>query len=126
MAIYGVYRIRSDDTLVRATVNRRNAAVVIAAMVVLVGIPLTATSVSIARDTSEQTDVHDAGERWADSVGWELIAVDTEAGKIVARFEGPTPIPATDELRRLLREHGIDPGHVRVELLPRATIDLES
>jgi uncharacterized hydrophobic protein (TIGR00271 family) len=126
MALYGVYRLRSDDTLVRTTINRRNAIVVIAAMVIVVGIPLTVTSVSIAQDTSEQADVHDAGERWAESVGWELVEVDREADRIVARFEGPTPIPSTAELPTILREHGVAPGEVRVELLPRATFDLEN
>ena len=53
-AIYGVWRMRSDDTMVRASVNRGSAAAVIIAMVVLVGIPLTVSSVKIARDTYEQ------------------------------------------------------------------------
>lgn len=124
MAIYGVYRLRAENPFV-PTVNRRNAIAVIVAMVVLVGIPLTITSVKVAHDTSEQADVRDAAEQWAGGVGWELTAVELEAGKFVARFEGPTPLPDTDDLRQLLRDHGVDPGEVRVELLPRQTIDLE-
>jgi uncharacterized hydrophobic protein (TIGR00271 family) len=125
MAVYGVYRLRADDTLVRASFNRRNAVVVIGVMVVIIGIPLAVTSVSIARDTNEQLDVHDAGEEWAARVGWELVEVDMEAGKITARFEGPTPIPPTRDLAPLLRRKGVDPGEVRVELVPRVTVDLE-
>jgi uncharacterized hydrophobic protein (TIGR00271 family) len=124
MALYGVYRIRSDDTMVRASVNRRSAIAVIVAMVIIVGVPLTITSVNIAHQTNEQTEVRDAGNHWASDVGWQLTGVDFEAGKIVASFEGPTPLPSTDELRTLLREQGVDPGQVRVELLPRQTIDL--
>lgn len=122
MALYGAYRVRHDPENT-ATLNRRNAVAVIGAMLILVGVPLTLSSISIARTTTEENDVHDAGERWADAVGWELVAVATEAGKIVARFEGPTPVPATEALRQLLDEEGVDPAQVRVELLPRATIE---
>lgn len=45
--------------------------------------------------------------------------------RTVARFEGPLPVPDTDGLRTALRANGISPGAVRVELLPRQTIDLE-
>ena len=124
MAIYGVWRMRSDDTMVRASVNRGSATAVIIAMVVLVGIPLTISSVKIARDTYEQTHARDAARRWADGVGWELTGVDVSADKIIVRFEGPTPLPSTDDLRDLLRAEGIDPAEVTVQLLPRQTIDL--
>jgi uncharacterized hydrophobic protein (TIGR00271 family) len=125
MAIYGVYRLQPDDTLVRTNVSRRNAIATIGAMVVVVGIPLTLTSISIAQATGEEADVHEAGEKWADPLGWELVLVETQAGKVVARFEGPTPIPSTVGLPQILREHGVDPSDVRVELIPRATVDLE-
>jgi hypothetical protein len=80
--------------------------------------------VRLARDTSRQVDVREAGGEWADAVGWELVGTATEGGRTVARFEGPLPTPDTDGLRSALREHGVDPGDVRVELLPRSTIDL--
>jgi uncharacterized hydrophobic protein (TIGR00271 family) len=126
MAIYGVWRAHADPT-VRApsTLNRGSAIAVIGAMLVVVGVPLTVTSVRIAQTTSEQAEVRDACEQWAASVGWELVAVDSQADKIVARFEGPTPMPTTDELPALLREYGADPDEVRVELVPKETVDLE-
>jgi uncharacterized membrane protein len=122
MAMYGVHRLRRTDE--QATVNRRHALAVIIAMVVLVGIPLTLTSISIAQDTTRESSVHTATEEWADTVGWELVAVKTEAGTVVARLEGALPVPDTAALPGLLRARGVDPNEVRVELLPRATIDL--
>lgn len=124
MALYGVHRLGLDGTMHRAVVSRRSAVAVIAAMFVLVGVPLTATSISVTKATSEQADVHAAGRQWATTVGWELVEVQPEADRIVARFEGPTPVPVTDALVQVLRDHGVDPSDVRVELLPRATIDL--
>jgi hypothetical protein len=32
----------------------------------------------------------------------------------IVRFEGPIPIPTTDDLVHILREHGVDPGDVNV------------
>ncbi len=124
MALYGVHRIRDDGTVVRATINRRNAVAVIVAIVVIVGLPLTLTSISIARRTAEKSELHDAGSEWADTVGWELVAVGTQAGKLIARFEGPTPIPDTGSLRTFLLLHRVDPADVRVDLVPRETVDL--
>ena len=48
---------------------------------------------------------------------WELIDVRTEStGEIVARFEGPPPVPATDELRTQLDDAGADLSTIRLEL----------
>ena len=125
MGVYGVPGLaaeerRTDD----APVHRRRAVALIVAMTVLVGVPLATSSVRLAQHTRRQSDVRDAGQEWADTVGWELVETATEGGRTVARFEGPVPTPDTDGLRAALREHGVHPGDVRVELLPRATIDL--
>jgi uncharacterized hydrophobic protein (TIGR00271 family) len=125
MALYGVHRLRPADAGERSTISRGSALVAIGVMTVLVGIPLAVSSMSIAEDTKAQADAHDAGQEWADGVGWKLVDVDMQAGELVVRFEGPIPIPTTDDLVRILREHGVDPDDVNVELLPRTTIDLE-
>jgi hypothetical protein len=98
---------------------------VIAAMVVIVGVPLTASSVRVARDTTRERQVQEAGTAWAAPIGWELVEVTTDHSRTVARFEGPIPVPDTDGLVDELRERGVSPGSVRVELLPRTTVDLE-
>ena len=126
MAIYGALRLSGGGTSFGRGVNVRNAVLVIAAMVVIVGVPLTASTVSIVSDTKEQLHVRDAGRAWADSVGWELVDVGRGTGRTVARFEGPLPVPDTDGLERLLRAHGVTPSDVRVQLLPRETVDLGS
>ena len=54
----------------------------------------------------------------------ELVDVSTRSGSVIARFEGAPPLPGTDSLRQALIARGVDPSDVRVELVPRATIDL--
>ncbi len=125
MAVYGVHRMitPSPSPEVRA-VNRRNAVLLVAAMVVIVGVPLTLTTVSVATETAEESTIHDVGQAWARTVGWELVGIEEQDDRTVVRFEGPLPVPDTDPLRAALIRRGIDPSSVRVELLPRATIDL--
>ena len=125
MALYGVYRmVPPASTTQRRTVNRRNAVMVIVGMIVIVGVPLTTTSVRIARETGREVEVRRVGQRWADEHGWELVDVVTRQGKVIARFEGPPPLPETNSLRQGLIARGVGPHEVRADLLPRATIDL--
>jgi uncharacterized hydrophobic protein (TIGR00271 family) len=125
MALYRVHAMTKGLERADArTVNRRNATLVVVALVVLVGIPLTVSSINIAHDTRREITVRDASRRWAHSVGWELTDVTTRQGDVVVKFEGSLPVPDTASLRADLTAHGVDPAIVRAQLLPRATIDL--
>ena len=71
MGLYGVQRmVTPPPTSEQRAVNRRNAVLVIVALVVIVVVPLTASSVRIARDTSEEVDVRNVGRQWAADQGW--------------------------------------------------------
>ena len=71
MALYGVHRmVPPAATAERRAINRRNAVLVIAAMVLIVGIPLTVSSITIARDTTREAAARDAARIWAAEVGW--------------------------------------------------------
>ncbi|MEZ5295179.1 MAG: DUF389 domain-containing protein, partial [Ilumatobacteraceae bacterium] len=92
MALYGAHRITGRDDGFTA-LHRRKAVAVIAVMVVLVGIPLAVSSAALTRVTSLESTVHELGQEWADTVGWELVEVGTEADRLVVRFEGGLPVP---------------------------------
>lgn len=124
MVAFGANRVVRELGTSAGRTARRGAMATIAIMVVLVVAPLTLSSISIARSTAIEADVHRAGQRWAAEVGWELVDVTSRTGEIVVRFEGPLPIPEVDGLRAGLVESGVDAGAVRVELVPSATIDL--
>ena len=122
MALYGIHKEATRATTVR--VNRRNAVAVIVALIIMVSVPLTAATVTIASDTNEQLDVQEAGRAWAATVGWELVEIHPSEDRTIARFEGPLPIPDIAAFRDALRAHGVEPGEVRAELLHRQTVDL--
>lgn len=79
MALYGVHRLvvpAADPE--RRTVNRRNAVIVIAAMVLAVSVPLTATSMTLARDTSREARTLAAARSFGDAVGWKTGNATTD------------------------------------------------
>ena len=70
MALYGFHRlIASTASPERRTVNLRNVVIVITAMVVAVSVPLTAASLSVARDTSREAQTLAAARSFGDEVG---------------------------------------------------------
>src|SRR5215203_6293528 len=72
MALYGVHRFASPAaSSERGMVNRRNAVIIIAAMVIAVSIPLTTTSVTLARDTSREAKTLAAAREFGKEVGWK-------------------------------------------------------
>ena len=123
MALYGVHRLvvpAADPE--RRTFNRRTAVIVIAAMVLAVSVPLTATSMTLARDTSREARTLAAARSFGDAVSWKTGNATTRSGVVTVHMEGPPPLPKTDRLRKELEKRGVDPSDVRVELVPARTV----
>jgi uncharacterized hydrophobic protein (TIGR00271 family) len=126
MAIYGIHRLVAPAAgPEQRTINRRNAVVAIAAMVVAVSIPLTATSVTVIRDTQREARTLAAARSFGEAVGWHTGNVTTRAGVVLVHMEGPTPLPKTARLRTELEERGVDPSEVHVELVPARLVTFE-
>jgi hypothetical protein len=87
-------------------------------MIVAVVVPLTATSVSIARDSLREARVSEAARAFGKEVGWSTADITTRKGQVVVLMEGPLPVPDTDPLRSQLKKRGVAPSEVRVELDP--------
>lgn len=130
MALYGVQRLGAPATgsaaePERRTVNRRRAILVIAAMLVAVSVPLTVSSVTIARDTSREARTLEAASVFAREVGWSAAEVTTQEDMLVIQMEGPLPVPDTARLRTELEQRGIEPSGVRAELEPVRVVVLD-
>ncbi len=84
MAIYRVHRLVTPaSTPERRAVNRRNAALVVVAFVILIGVPLTSSTIRIGRDTADEARIRSAANTWADEVGWKVVdgRHDVERGR---------------------------------------------
>ena len=122
MALYGVQRLATGPA---TQLSRRRATFVVVALVVIVAIPLTISSISIASDTRRELRARDAGKEWATDVGWDLTNVTTREDSVVIEFEGPLPVPDAAGLRPVLVAHGVNPSDVRAQFLPRETVDFD-
>ena len=80
MAIFGVHRMSPQygSTELRSH-NRRNAVFAIATLAIIVVVPLTDASLTIAHRTEEESSVTSASETWVKGTGWVLVSVATEA-----------------------------------------------
>jgi uncharacterized hydrophobic protein (TIGR00271 family) len=126
MALYGFHRrIAPTANPGQRTVNRRNAVIIIAAMVIAVSIPLTATSITLARDTSREARTLAAAREFGDAVGWRTGNVTTRGGVVLVHMEGPPPLPDTDRLRKELKKRDVDPSEVHVELVPARLVTFD-
>jgi uncharacterized hydrophobic protein (TIGR00271 family) len=126
MALYGIHRLAAHSAgPEQRTINRRKAVIAIAAMIVAVSIPLAATSVSVIRDTSRETQTLAAARSFGNAVGWTTGNVTTRNGVVLVHMEGPPPLPNTDRLRTELEERGVDPSEVHVELVPARLVTFD-
>ena len=130
LVVMGLYRIHRPSApagpVAAGTVNRRRAGLLVAAMIVVVAVPLARTSVSVSRDSARETSVQGAADAWGRQVGWQVLRVTTQQGEVQAFLTGPLPIPDGSRQRQALRAeltaHGVDPRVVNVHLVPDSTI----
>ncbi len=123
LAVYGA-RPSPGDVDTGRPIKRRNAFVVIGAMVVIVAIPLGIASVQLAVQTARQSSIRTVAQSWAQSTGWNLVSVTTANGTYLVRVTGAPPVPATDTLEARLEKAGVDPSGIQVDLVPSYTVDL--
>lgn len=119
MTFYGVHRIPAAPGRPGAkSVNRRNAVLVIVSMLLLVGIPLTLSSISSTANSLKESTVRTTAQEWTKGSGWDLLSVNTTINGVVIRATGPMPLPDTQQLKGMLADAGIETGEVEVELVP--------
>jgi uncharacterized hydrophobic protein (TIGR00271 family) len=124
MALYRVQRLVSVSTSeARERVNRRNAVLLIVAFVAVILVPLVGSTRKIALDTARENSARRAASAWGDTVGWEVISVNSSDNGVEIVFAGPPPIPDTAALSDELAAAGID-GDIEVQFVPRETIQL--
>lgn len=123
MGLYGVFR-STDEAGRRMRRWTRPGVLVVAALAVVVAIPLTATSIGIARSTTTQSSVTGVATSWAADHDWQLLGVDQNATGLSVRLAGPLPQPDPDSLLVALRDAGVTGVDVEVSLIPETRLVL--
>ncbi len=105
-------------------VTGKRAFIIIAAMMLIIGVPLTASTVSSSLDSIHESKIRTVAEQWAQDAGWELLVIKTTLDTVELTVTGSTEAPDIDALRTALRDSGIDPSTVNLEFVPSKTVNL--
>jgi uncharacterized hydrophobic protein (TIGR00271 family) len=123
MGLYSVSRLAGSQRGLGAR-ERRLAVLLIVAFVVLVAVPLGASTKQSISDSLHRSDVTTVAQAWAKASHWEIVNVDTAANGVVIRAIGPLPEPDPRAFRAALDRNGLRSVGVRLELLPLQRVDL--
>ncbi len=122
MAASGVHRFGPEQ----GTLHRPSAIALVVVLVVLVSMPLAASTRIIALDARNEQRVHDVADEWVAGSSWRVVEVSSQRGSVVVRAVGPEDPPASDDLRAALRKAGLADVPVRLELVAEVQVDLSA
>jgi uncharacterized hydrophobic protein (TIGR00271 family) len=112
MAFHRVHRIFG------AAGFRYGAAIaVIAALLLVVIVPLQINSDRIDRTSVRQSEVQAVADRWANDAAWSVTGVTATGDEVLIEATGPAPAPGLALLRRDLNAAGLSRLDVRVNLV---------
>jgi uncharacterized hydrophobic protein (TIGR00271 family) len=124
MAFYGVGRAaRTEAPATGRRMRRRRAQAVIATSLVVVAVPLTVSSRTIARANSTRSTIEDVAEGWGATERW-LVDVRQRGGEWVVIATGEDPEPDAALLRSGLDDAGLEEVEVIVEYVPSHRVRL--
>ncbi len=123
LTLYRVQRFATTPTD-GETVHRKRAALTIVAGLLVISVPLAATSAQIASTRNTESDVRRVAEAWGKQTGWTIAEVVTEPSGVQVRAVGPMPEPNTDELRRALIAAGLGAEEISFLLVPSQSVTL--
>ena len=115
MAFHRVHRLFGQG----AAGSRYGAAVaVIAALLLVVIVPLQINTDRIDKTSARQSEVQAVAERWANDAGWSVTGVTATGDQVLIDATGPDPAPRLTLLRHGLDTAGLHRLDVRVNLIP--------
>lgn len=114
-----VYRIRDVARSGGLTVGalRGRSLVVVGALVVIVAIPLTAGTVTVARDELLASRAQPLAEAWASQNRWLVSNLVAEDGDVVVTALGSPPDADPAQLRESMNENGLGSAGLTVRLV---------
>ena len=91
---------------------------IIAALLLVVIVPLWISSDRIYHTTVRQSDVQAVAAHWASDAGWSVVGVTAAGDQVLVEATGPSPAPSLAAFRRDLNAAGLGGLNVRVSLVP--------
>ncbi|MCA1942811.1 MAG: DUF389 domain-containing protein [Yonghaparkia sp.] len=125
MTVYGVTKLAAAaqvDGSRRASL--RKPVVLLLSMLIIIGVPLSLTSLEIGAKSIIESAVVGVVEEWGADAGWRIQSIDYSSRELTIHLEGPLPQPDTDALEALLVDRGVDPAAVTIVLVPVYEVEL--
>ncbi|HET7900784.1 MAG TPA: TIGR00341 family protein [Candidatus Nanopelagicales bacterium] len=118
-----LYRVRETAQDSGLEVGRLTgwSLVTVAAMLVVVIVPLALGSASVANDQSLIRRARPIAEAWATAAGWDVTQVDAQRGSIVVTALGPPPEVKPEQLRQELNAAGLADASLTIRLVVGGT-----
>ncbi|MBC9719349.1 TIGR00341 family protein [Streptomyces sp. TRM66268-LWL] len=114
--VYGVRDAAAEAGLHVGEFSGRTLAVILG-VVVLIAVPLTTGTVSVARDRSLVAEARPVAEAWAATGKWQIASVEARNGIIVIGVLGLPPQPAPAALRTALDRKGLGDADLELHLV---------
>jgi uncharacterized hydrophobic protein (TIGR00271 family) len=113
MAFHRVHRVFGA-----AGARYGGAIAIIAALLLVVIVPLQINSDRIDKTSVRQSEVQAVADRWANDAGWSVAGVTATGDQVLIEATGPNPAPGLIHLRHDLNAAGLNGLDVRVSLVP--------
>jgi uncharacterized hydrophobic protein (TIGR00271 family) len=125
MAIFKVHKTRNiGASPEQKQINRRNAVLVVIALVLVVAIPLTITTTRVVSERLTESDVANVADDWATGGNWRVLTIDVREGAYVVRASGALPSPDPAALRAALDAAGQSSVDIELQLVPEERVEL--
>lgn len=131
MAVYGVTKLAARGAGSASPVDGsrppslRKPVILLVSMLIIIGVPLSVTSATIAATSITEATVVPVVDEWASDAGWRIQSIDYSGGELTIQLEGPQPLPDTDALEAALVDGGVDPTVVTIVLVPVYEVELD-
>ncbi len=125
MSFYGVNKLSAVG--VAAGTHRaslRKPAILLAAMLIIIGLPLSVTSFQIGAKSIIESAVQSEVDAWLVDTGWSLEGIDYTGLELTVTVEGPLPVPDTATLEAALADRGVATENVTIVLIPVFRVEL--
>ena len=129
MSFYGVNKLAAVGAEAVAAGGSRAASlrkpvVLLISMLIIIGIPLSLTSIEIGAKSIIERVVVEEVEAWSADAGWRVQSIDYSTVELTIHLEGPLPVPDTEVLEAALADRGVDPAAVTIVLIPVYEVEL--
>jgi len=124
--VLALYRVGSPTHEVKEGVGRNRMRAIATTLVtlVIIGIPLAASSVRLTEQELLESAVRQAAQPWADEEDLTIELLEVDGSTALLQVSGEPPEPDTSGLVAGLRDAGVDPSRVTVTFIPANELDL--